>query len=69
MAKKSIKAKAAKPQPKVRIIGIRANDEWASWVENLAETHRTTVAGLIDRVLTEWADAHGYGIKPPKRTG
>jgi hypothetical protein len=61
-------AKAKGKARNYRIIGVRATDEWADWLERLAEAHRTTVAGLVDRALTEWAESRGFAEKPPKRT-
>jgi hypothetical protein len=65
MAKK--RSSKGKAQPPVKTIGIRSTPEWAEWLERLARHYRTTVAGVIDRALTEWTEAEGYEEKPPQR--
>lgn len=62
---KKITPEMAKDQ---RVVGVRATGEWADWLEGLAGEYRTTVAGIIDRALTEWSEAQGYPVKPPRRT-
>jgi hypothetical protein len=51
-----------------RTIGIRSSAEWADWLDELARHYRTTVAGVIDRALTEWTESEGYPKRPPERT-
>ena len=68
MAKGPGKAKGKAKGKPYRLIGVRATPDWADWLERLAEAHRTTVAGLVDRALSEWAEARGFPEKPPKRT-
>lgn len=62
------KRKAPKADASPKTIGIRATPEWAEWLENVARHYRTTVAGVIDRALTEWTSANGYPDAPPERT-
>ena len=50
-----------------KTIGVRSSPEWSDWVERLAKAHRTTVAGVIDRALTEWALDKGFDEHPPER--
>jgi hypothetical protein len=65
---KSKRRVPVKPAASVKTVGIRATEEWVAWVEGLAKEYRTTVAGVIDRALTEWADSKGYAKRPPERT-
>jgi hypothetical protein len=53
------------PQPKT--IGLRVSGEYGEWLERLAKRHRTTVAGIIDRAVAEWAESQGYEEAPPTR--
>lgn len=72
MAGASVLGRPKKLKPEqvkdLRVIGIRATGEWATWLEGLATEYRTTIAGVVDRALTEWAESQGYEPKPPKRT-
>jgi hypothetical protein len=64
----------SKPGPKpradrgrVKLIGVRSSVAWSEWLEGLAESHRTSVSGVIDRALTEWARQQGHPVPPPSR--
>jgi hypothetical protein len=46
---------------------IRANDDYAAWVEAFAKSNRTTFAGLVDQALTHYAEVRGFKV-PPERT-
>lgn len=61
------KKTARKGAPDPKTIGLRVSGEYAQWLENLARRHRTTVAGLIDRAVAEWAQAQGYEEPAPER--
>jgi hypothetical protein len=50
-----------------KTIGFRVSGEYGEWLEGLARKYRTTVAGLMDRAIAEWAEAEGYEAKPPER--
>jgi hypothetical protein len=39
----------------------------AEGLEGVAKHYRTTVAGVIDRTLSEWTEANGYPTRPPER--
>lgn len=51
-----------------KTIGLRVSPEYGAWIEGLADHYRTTVAGLIDRAVAEWAASQGYPHQPPRRT-
>jgi hypothetical protein len=57
--------KAKKPETKT--IGLRVTLEYGEWLERLAKRHRTTVAGLIDRAVAEWAQTQGHDEPAPER--
>lgn len=59
------KRKVGAPSPKT--IGFRVSGEYGEWLEGLARRYRTTLAGLIDRAVAEWAENEGYEEKPPER--
>ena len=65
--KKSTPEHEAREGPAFRTLGVRMTHEYAKWLEGAAKHHRTTVAGLIDRALSEWTDANGYPTRPPER--
>jgi hypothetical protein len=48
------------------VIKLRTTQEYAAWVEGLAEANRTTVSALIDQVLAEYASRKRHD-PPPKR--
>jgi hypothetical protein len=56
---------SADPQPKT--IGYRVSGEYGAWLDRLAKRYRTTLAGLLDRALAEWAESQGYEERPPER--
>jgi hypothetical protein len=45
---------------------VRGTREWKGWLEDLAETNRLSVSGLIDMVLARFARETGFR-EPPKR--
>jgi hypothetical protein len=49
------------------ITTLKGSPEWAEWLEGLAIHFRTSVTGVIDRALAEWAKEKGYPVKPPPR--
>jgi hypothetical protein len=61
----------ARPKKKAsrqyKTVGIYASIEWTEWLEKMAQHYRTTVAGLVDRALSEWAQTNGYPERPPLR--
>jgi hypothetical protein len=61
---KKIAKKGATP-PKT--IGFRVSGEYGEWLDGLARHHRTTVAGVMDRAIAEWAEGQGYPAKAPER--
>ena len=50
-----------------KTVGVRTSPEWAEWLDGVARHYRTTVAGVIDRALSEWTEANGYPTRPPER--
>jgi hypothetical protein len=64
MAKKKT---GAKTSARKSITTLKGSPEWAEWLEGLAVHFRTTVIGVIDRALAEWAETNGYPVKPPRR--
>jgi hypothetical protein len=50
-----------------RLLALRVNDEYAAWIEDLRAVNRTTLAGLFDQALTEFAAKKGFR-EPPERT-
>lgn len=48
-------------------IGFRVSGEYGAWLERVADHSRDTIAGLIDRAVAEFAAAHGFEEKPPRR--
>jgi hypothetical protein len=67
------RAPKAKPDPKgasesgFKTIGVRSSPEWAEWIEGVAKHYRTTIAGIIDRAMSEWTEENGYPERPPER--
>jgi hypothetical protein len=49
------------------ITTLKGSQEWAAWLERLADHDRNTLAGLIDRALVEYAQNHGFKEEAPKR--
>jgi hypothetical protein len=58
---------ASAGEPKSKTIGYRVSGEYGDWLERLAKRYRTTVAGLLDRAVAEWAASQGYEEAPPER--
>jgi hypothetical protein len=54
-------------RPKPKTIGLRVSGEYGDWLDRLARKYRTTVAGLIDRAVAEWAASQGHEEPPPER--
>jgi hypothetical protein len=52
---------------KSKTIGFRVSGAYGVWLERLAKRYRTTVAGLMDRAVAEWAESQGYDEPPPER--
>ncbi len=50
-----------------KTIGFRVSGAYGAWIERLARKHRTTIAGLIDRAVAEWAAAQNHDEPPPDR--
>ena len=53
--------------PKPKTIGFRVSGEYGDWLERLARRHRTTVAGILDRAVAEWAESQGFEDPAPQR--
>jgi hypothetical protein len=63
---KNVKSKpVAKPEQKT--IAFRTSAEYAAWVDRLAGHNRTTIAGLLDQALVEFARIKGFDEKAPER--
>ena len=61
------KRTAASGSPEPKTIGFRVSGEYGVWLEKLAERHRTTVAGILDRAVAEWAETNGFEDPAPVR--
>lgn len=61
------KARAKGGKGEAKTIGFRVSADYGDWLERLARQHRTTVSGIIDRALAEWAAAQGHEETPPER--
>jgi hypothetical protein len=59
------KLKAGEPKPKT--LGFRVSGEYGEWLDRLAKRHRTSVAGIMDRAIAEWAAAQGFDEPAPER--
>jgi hypothetical protein len=53
--------------PNGKNISYRVSGEYGDWLERLAKRHRTTVAGVMDRAIVEWAQSQGFDVPPPER--
>ena len=59
---------AGKPDPgDLCTRAVRMRVEYAAWLEDFAAFNRSTIAGLIDQGLMEFARVKGFK-KPPRRT-
>ncbi len=67
MAKKKAPANGEVAAGRKSITTLKGSPEWAEWLGGLSTHFRTSVTGVIDRALAEWAEANGYPIKPPPR--
>jgi hypothetical protein len=64
---KTSKPKRAPITTTTRSLAFRVNDAYAAWVEELAKSNRTTLAGLFDQALAQFAERKGFK-SPPERT-
>ena len=60
------KVKRVKPSSP-RYLAIRSTDDYAAWVEEFTSFNRTTLAGLFDQALADFAEKKWFR-KPPERT-
>lgn len=69
MARKATSKPAAKAtaKSKVKTLNFRVSDEYAAWVDALAEANRSTVAGLIDQALADRARTIEFSKPAPRR--
>ncbi len=57
-----------KPNPNVMTTRAwKMRQEYADWLELFARFNRTTLAGLFDQALLDFAEKKGFR-KPPERT-
>jgi len=64
MAKKA----ARKPNPdQMTTRALKMRLEYADWLEQLTKINRTTLAGLFDQALSDFALKKGFR-EPPERT-
>lgn len=47
-------------------VTITGNPEWREWIQDLAASERTTVAGLLDRLAVQHAKQIGFRAAPPR---
>jgi hypothetical protein len=67
MAKKKAKApKRAPDRPKKNLVVIRGYEEWRDWLNRYAKSRRLEAIALIDMLLAESAQRHGFE-PPPER--
>jgi hypothetical protein len=64
MAKKKT---APKAKPQAKTIAFKVSDPYAEWVEKVAARNRSTVAGLIDQALAQYAASIGVKEEAPAR--
>jgi hypothetical protein len=65
--KKTTRPKKAPITTTTKSLALRVNDEYAAWIEDLRAFNRTTLAGLFDQALADFAEKKGFR-KPPERT-
>lgn len=53
------------PEPKT--IGFRVSGEYGEWLKALAKANRTTLTGVMDRAIAEWASSQGFEPPAPER--
>jgi Meiotically up-regulated gene 113 len=53
--------------PDVTTWGVRMTREYQDWLSRLASSDRCTMAGLIDRAVTQYAASIGFKDSPPER--
>ena len=61
------KAALRPEEPAPKTIGFRVSWPYGLWLEKLAKHHRTTVSGVMDRALAEWAASQGFEEPAPER--
>jgi hypothetical protein len=65
--KKMTRPKKAPILTTTKSLAFRVTDDYAAWVEKFAAFNRSTLAGLFDQALAEYAMVKGFD-KPPGRT-
>lgn len=50
-----------------KTIGIRANAEWAGWLDRAVRFCRTDTAKFLDAAAAEYAKSMGFEEPPPSR--
>lgn len=50
-----------------KTIGYRVSGEYGEWLKRLARRYRTSVTGIMDRAVAEWAQAQGFDEEAPER--
>jgi hypothetical protein len=66
MAKPGRKPKG-KPDPnELTVRAFRMRQEYAEWLEQFAGFNRTSLAGLFDQALAEFASREGFREPPPR---
>jgi hypothetical protein len=68
----AIMAKTKKPASKPNVDemttrALKMRREYAEWLESFSTFNRTTLAGLFDQALAEYAQRRGFK-NPPERT-
>jgi hypothetical protein len=66
-AKTTKRTAPAKAKPRIISLGIRASEEYAAWVEELAAKDRRTMSAVVDQALAAYASAIGFDKEPPPR--
>lgn len=56
----------AKPKKGPTVKVLKCTPEYGDWLEKFAKQNRTTVAGLFDQSLVEYAKVKGYDAPPPR---
>lgn len=61
------KKQAGKSDLSPKTIGYRVSGEYGEWLDKLARRYRTTVSGIMDRAIAEWAASENFEEPPPER--
>lgn len=62
------KKRPSKPKPDEMVTrALKMRQEYADWLEELSSVNRSTISGLIDQALAEYAQRKGFR-PPPERT-